>query len=242
MDFTATLQVLIRRWYVVIVMLALAAGATFAAGMQVAPQYRATGSVILVPASQATGDAKPASGTNPWSGALGTTASAISRVVTSPVVAQEVALRGGTASYQVGTGVTASPIVDVIATGATPTEAIRTVEEVTAALRDELSRREDEAGAPKETWITVQDLTLPTHASQLLGSRTRVMLAVGALGLVATIGMAMLVDALAKGRRGRKSGRRAVEAVPVSFDAATSDVAAIVSTIGSMSERQEAHR
>jgi capsular polysaccharide biosynthesis protein len=219
LDFFTTLRILLSRWYVVVPCLLFTLAAAAGASAAVAPSWKATGTLVLLgPGSvrlDAEGNERRVE-TNAYldfGGTLEITAEILSKIMMSPATGEQLAARGLTAEYEVGTGSDGgSPIINIIATSPDPEVAKATVQGVAAQIRAELQRRQSAAGAPKDDFIRVDQVTTPTSAERQLGSKLRAAAAAGALGMALTFGLAFLTESISERRLAKE--RRAGTADP----------------------------
>jgi len=211
LDFFTTLRILLSRWYVVLPALLFTLASAVAASAAVAPSWKANGTLVLL--GPATARLDPQSNakrveTNAYldfGGTLEITAEILSKIMMSPATAEQLQARGLTAEYEVGTGSDGgSPIINIIATGPDPEIAKATVQGIAGQIRNELQRRQSAAGAPKEDFIRVDQVTTPTSAERQLGSKLRAAAAAGALGLALTFGLAFLAESVAERRAAKE--------------------------------------
>jgi hypothetical protein len=203
---------MLARWYVLVPALLATSVAAFGVMSAVAPAYQVQSSVVLLgpPASSQTGAAPGTD--NPYIGlSLEVVADVLSKVAMSEATAAKLQAKGATAEYEVGTGLEGGPILNVITTSPDKAMALRTAEAVTANIRAELARRQRVQGAPRESWISAVTVTQPDQATKMMGSKIRVLAAVLALGLAATIGLTFMAENIAEGRRRRAEVDRASE-------------------------------
>jgi capsular polysaccharide biosynthesis protein len=211
MDFLTAIRVMLARWYVLVPALLATGVAAFGVMSAVAPAYQVETSVVLLaPTSNPTEpNATPG---NPYLGlGLEVVADVLTKVTMSEATAAKLEAKGATADYDVGTGIEGGPILNVLVTSPDQRMAKRTAEAVIAQIRDELARRQQAQGAPKKSWISAVTVTRPDRATVMMGSKIRVLAAVLALGLAATIGLTFTAENIAEGRRRRAEVDRAAE-------------------------------
>lgn len=214
MDFAKSLMVLLRRWYVALPALMISLGLAAMVFEAVPPKYSSTGTIVLLtPNTGASGgisDKSPP--TNPllsFDGSLIVVSTALTSVLMSPEVVQDLYNRGATADYEVGDGKLPGPFINVVATGRSPTETRRTVTMVLQRAAVELRTREIAFNAPDGSFIQINDLVRPTEATKLNGSKIRAAGAAMALALAFTISSAFMIESIAENRRARRR-RRAI--------------------------------
>lgn len=214
MDLFAALVALGRRWYLTLALIALVLGGTLVAGKAVKPDYKATASVILLAPSQSVKGATNLGNVNPYLGAgTPTFANVLSSIMSSDTTTQEVVHEGGTSTYTVGQGATANaPVIHIEATSKSPSIASKTASILISLINTKAAEVQAAQGSvPKNAYITTQTVTSGDKPVELQGSRTRVIVAVGAMGVVLTFGTVLLVDSWLMARRARRRrgrGRR----------------------------------
>lgn len=207
MDFWKTLVVLVRRWYVALPALVVSLGLAAIAYESVPAKYEATGSIVLLSPSRGASTKSDTGQTNPllaFDGSLTTVSTAITQVLLSPAVSEDLYRNGATASYEVGNGNLDGPFINVVADGKSPAEAQRTVRLVLQRARAELLNRQAAYNAPRSTYIQVDDLVQPTEAKELVGGKVRAAGAALALGLAASISTAFMIESISENRRERR--------------------------------------
>ena len=190
MDLLTALKILIRRWPVVLIGLAITVFGFFQIGAMIAPTYEAKSTVLLLSPGSST--------TNPFNdfGAnLDVTADALMVVLQSPAGAENLKANGATGTFKLER--TSGPLVDITASAGSKAEATKTVEVVVEGVKNELLVRQQ--SSPEEQRITVSELTLPV-ATAKLGSRIRAQFVVVAIGLTGTVAAALAVDAIMRQR------------------------------------------
>ncbi|HEY7070360.1 MAG TPA: hypothetical protein VH479_09615 [Acidimicrobiales bacterium] len=201
MDLLTALRILIRRWPVVLIGLAVTVIGFIQIGAMIAPTYEAKSTVLLLsPGSNTTNPF------NEFGGNLDVTADALMVVLQSPAGAEKLKADGATGSFKLER--TSGPLVDITASAGSKVEATKTVEVVVEGVKSELELRQQ--ASPIEQRITVSELTLPV-ASAKLGSRIRAQFVVVAVGLTGTVAAALAVDAIMRQRSEARLRREAEE-------------------------------
>jgi hypothetical protein len=218
-DFWGSVGIIVRQWKAVLPATLLVLTAAVIVALKVGMEYQATGTLLMVapnpPGATAAGNTGPRQNPyNAFSSSLAITADIMSRIMTKDdATIQRMQAAGATAKYDVGTGVDGpGPIVSIIATGKTPEESLRTVAVISKGVQDELSARQRQTGAPADTWIAADPLTMPEQATLMLASPLRAFLAMAALGLGAVVSLAYLLEGMGqRGVRWHSSQLRQVE-------------------------------
>lgn len=214
MRFTETMKSLARRWYIVLLGLALTAGMAYLVSDKVPTTFEATGSVILMPPSETVGiDGNPylsLGGLNEAQEVLVRRSSALE--VTEPILSG----RPGS-SYSVQSDRTAStPIIVVTAEARTAASAIETREVAMESVIGTLKVMQDEAHVKKELRVNAQNLVVDADALPKTKTKTQLLLLAVGGGAVGTLILAGAVDGWLIERRIRKSSTRLSSAVTLS--------------------------
>jgi hypothetical protein len=218
MDLFAALVALGRRWYLTVILLVLVMGGTYAAAKTTKPDYKAEATVIILgPKTNVN-----LSGENPY---LGAGPAAFGNVLTQAMsqdsTVREVLAEHGTRNFTVGQGASAnSPVLNVTATDTSPAVATRTANILISLIGRSAEQVQAGIGAPPKSFMTTNTVASGNEPSKLQGSRTRVVIAVGAMGIVFTFATVLLVDSWLmarkvrrrRGRKGRRGGEEANDA------------------------------
>src|SRR5690606_18129727 len=171
-----------------------------------------TGATVIPPtqldpevdAGEATTDPSIDGSGNPWlsfSGSLNTTAQAIQLSVLSQETMRSFEEAGLSTNYEVATD-RRNPILLMKVTSDDPVVTQRTLERLVALINEDLTRRQEDAGAAEDRRIHAEVLAIDDTPERLVAARLRVRLATLGLGVVAGVLAAVAVDALAgRGRR-----------------------------------------
>jgi hypothetical protein len=217
-DFFSVFRTIVRRWYVVLLGVVVTAIAAAAVMGQVAPRYEATGSVLLTsPPRSTTGDAGETA-QNPFLAFDFSTTiftGVVVQIMNDAVVREGLHDRGARIDYQIGQSGENAPLIFIVATDPDAEVAMRTVELVQAGISEELDRRQSDAGAPADAQVRSVVITEPSRATELIGGRIRAGLAVGGLGLAASVSLAFFVDGMAEARRRGAAAAPAAETARV---------------------------
>lgn len=211
MDFLAAVKVVLRRWYIVMPVLALAAVVTLNVVRNVPPTFQASGSVLLASPGVARDPSAPA--LNPFANldySSGVVAGIVAELMQDKAVKKRLVAVGADPNYTLGTPTGSNaPTIGIESTAATPDLAVNTVNLVIKGVQDELTVRQRDAGGPPETWIRALILISPTEADRLVSGKVRASAALAALSVVAAISLAFLAESIGVGRR-RRAAERAV--------------------------------
>jgi hypothetical protein len=218
MDFADLFRVLYRRKLVVIPMVVFAIGSMMLVYKRKPPDYKANGSVVLLapppPPLAATG-AGAVNGQNPYLrfGDLSVVVDILARVVSSPPVGSALRAQGLKGTYVVGANIAFyhGPIIDVTAKGPTSPDAVHAAVLVMNEIGHDLAAMQTKQGANPAYLIKTQNVVTPTAAKKVFSSTFRTLIGVGVLNLIAILVVAMLADAIARGRSRRPGAAEAAE-------------------------------
>ncbi|MCG8915577.1 hypothetical protein L6E12_07245 [Actinokineospora sp. PR83] len=227
MDFWRTVGVLLRRWPVALAVFGATLGIAGAVYGTVPTEYESKGLVILtVPTSGATvtnDPTKPPGVVNPllaFDGSLQITSQLLVQTLNDPKIVEQLTAQGATAKYEAGDGSLDGPFIMVVATGASPDESQRTVSLAFDRVREELSKRQTNLGAPDSTFINMENVVAPTPAEPKIGGKVRAAGAAFALGFAAALTSVYLLESHSRRKRGGDragksgNGRKAEVAEP----------------------------
>ena len=209
MDFWRTVGVLLRRWPVALAVFGVTLGIAGAVYGTVPTEYESKGLVILtVPTSGATvtnDPTKPPGVVNPllaFDGSLQITSQLLVQTLNDPKIVEQLTAQGATAKYEAGDGSLDGPFIMVVATGASPDESQRTVSLAFDRVREELSKRQTNLGAPDSTFINMESVVAPTPAEPKIGGKVRAAGAAFALGFAAALTSVYLLESHSRRKRG----------------------------------------
>lgn len=198
------LRALIRRWYVVLLGLALTAGMVYGAAEVSPPKYQARALVLLLPAQSDFAD-----GGNPLLNLSGLEqpASILAAYFASAPAQAEVAAFDPDAEYLVAIEPsTRGPIISVDVTAQSPDETMSTLEHLLSRIPEELARLQQEVAAPANATIGSMQLAVDQKPTADRSTTLRLMVAALVIGLVGTALTAYSVDSLVQRRRARRHG------------------------------------
>jgi uncharacterized protein involved in exopolysaccharide biosynthesis len=196
-----------RRWFATlpVVCVVLLLGPGFVASAD--PEYQASGSVVLLPpapTTPASDDEEPGNPYSAFSGSIAITAAVLENLGNGEALRQQVAAEGGTTDFTIEQE-EETPILSIEATSSTRAEAIATVGIVAAALDDQLAARQDRFDVPEEDRIVLEEVQLPTRASELETSRNRALAIVIGFAVAGVVASAVLAESFATGRKRRRA-------------------------------------
>jgi hypothetical protein len=73
------------------------------------------------------------------------------------------------------------------------------------ALRRDAERRQESAGAPRITWVSLVDMTVPIRAERQSSQKLVALILIVTVGLFGTVALAVVADAVAVARRRPRS-------------------------------------
>ena len=216
MDFIDACKVILRRWYVAVPLLVLTLAGTYFAYSTASANYSAKGSIILLqPASRVTADGAGAvCPTNPWcaGGDSISLANVAARRMDDPTIKSEVLDPHPGAAYEVILNAdNRSSILEISATARTPKDALDTLHDVTAEVRQHPRRAPENADVPTACPVDARDLvrtdavTTATRPSPQAGGKLRAAAAAFSLGIAITLGGVFLAESMAVSRRAKAS-------------------------------------
>lgn len=192
MDLGTLIRILLRRWYVVLPLLAITLITAVQIGRSIDPDYQARGSVLLIGPNISQGDE-----VNPLAelrSPLNTTALAIGLIAVDEQTRTEVRQLGFQGTYEVDVTPN-TPIINIRVRATTPEQALLTLEAVIDAVKLKLDERQRGVDAPEDSLIQGETLTKTTTSRALYGSRDRAVAGIMAVGLVAAASAAVLFEA-----------------------------------------------
>lgn len=169
------------------------------------PVYEVSASVILLVPNEP--DAASEAGRNPYldlSGSLATTAQAVADVLNSPATRARLAAAGVEPSYEVQPA-ERLPTLSILSASLSPDRARTTVEAVIEQVGAELQRLQDAVRAPPDQRIAPAVLVEPSMPVSSRGNLYRGLAALAALGVLASLSLALIAENLSTGTRDRSA-------------------------------------
>lgn len=202
MEFGSALRVLLRRWLVVLLGVALTMGAAAYLYSSTAPTYRATARLLLLLPPDARGGAEEEVG-SPFL-YLPNGLNVLARVVASDPNSKEfnsdLLSRGLTSAYEVGVD-PSTPIITVGVEGPDPDNVVATRDGLVEGLQRDLAKVQTEEAVPSNQTARSRVFAAERTPIALSGNRTRGVLAVLAAGLFFTLLAAFGADRILEARR-----------------------------------------
>jgi hypothetical protein len=214
-DLYTLIKIIVRRWYAAVPVLAILALVGPGLVDSAEPEYRASGSAVLLrydPTASVTPEAEEGPPRNPYAdfnGSVNITAAVLENIASGDAIRQQVVDNGGTADFTVQQDEDA-PILLIEATARTPAEAISSVSVIAAALDAELGARQERFAVPAEERIVMEVVLLPERAAELETARNRALTVLIAMGVAGVIASTVIAESFAHGRaRNRRAAERA---------------------------------
>lgn len=203
MDFWDVAKLMWRRWYATVPMLLVTALATGWTTLNVAPDYEVTSHFAMVrPQTPVAEDEDEGRTTNPWTSE--TLAEAASIRLRGRPLAEQLEAEGHDASWSLSvTGGQPWLRLEVIAKS--PTEARTTGARLHEIIEEEMQSRQDEYHIPRDEQISSMQFDDGETVEAITRSRRQAVLGVLGAGLLATMGLVLMVDAIARYRARRAS-------------------------------------
>lgn len=195
----------LRRWYILLPLLALTGVAVAMSGNRADPEYEAQASAMVVPGPT------PAEIHNPYGNVAGAQ-QALSIILTSSETRRDLADQGLSWDYEVGAEAR-STIFQILVRADSPSVARDTATEIIEVASDELEARQEEAGLDEESSYTIDVLSEPAVLGTVESSQLRTQAVVGALGTALAIVIAVLFDDIVGFVRRARARRRRPDAV-----------------------------
>lgn len=209
MDLWDLTRLLLRRWYFAVPMLVATVAVVFLAAQSVSPDYKAMGYMQMIPAPS-TGKAEEPNAKprpqNPWLdlgySALG---NAVSLTVTDPTALEKLAAQGYSDSVVVLLN-ERTPLFEIEVVGDSKQQASSTVQKVIELLQADLAAKQEQYGAQKQDIITSLVINDGSNPVQDGGTRKRVLIVAGGLGVLLTTACTIALDYWLRRRSRLKDG------------------------------------
>lgn len=213
----------LRRWYILLPLLALTGYVTMAVGDSVRPQYEVTATSILVPGTVESEIASPY-------GDLESTTGVLTILLDNIESRSDIAALGLDSDYMTE-GRSRTSIIDFSVISDTPEVGLATGEAVLGLADQELRERQDAAGIVPQAQIGLQVLQAPSVSDVVTDGKLRNMAIVGMLGAVVSVLVAVLFDDIVglirrrfRKRRERPAGMGDPSAAPLQTDTSAGQV------------------
>lgn len=195
----------VRRWYVLVPLLALTVVLALAAGRGVKEEYEVTGAAMVVPGRSYSDIPNPYGGPSDANNAVGI-------VLNSPETRQRIAGEGLLDNYEVAPD-SRSTIMNFRVRGESQQQAVETGMAVFRMAAVELNDRQAAAGIRLVERYSIDVLQAPSVSAAVTDGRLRNMAVVGVLGAALSLGLAVFFDDVVGlvRRRRRRRGSEASE-------------------------------
>ncbi|QNG38273.1 hypothetical protein F1C76_18380 [Geodermatophilaceae bacterium NBWT11] len=223
MTFSDVLRACARRWYVLVVVLALAAAGAVQAHRESRPEYTVTASLVVLPSPSLVAARLPTSGsggltTNPFNAQTGgsTLAAVLADALNTATVQDEV-LTGGSGRASALWDSQAAQLVGLTTVSDTPEGATDLMVALVDGAGTVVERVQLEAGAPADQLFTTAVGSPADYPLRDYPDRLRSVVGLALAGLVVAVLAAVLLDRLVlaavrvRGRRRRRRAARAEE-------------------------------
>ncbi|MEU4154946.1 hypothetical protein [Actinoplanes sp. NPDC026670] len=209
MDLWDLTRLLLRRWYFAVPMLVATVAVVFLAAQSVSPDYKAMGYVQIIPAQSTGKEAEPNAKPrpqNPWLdlgyAALG---NAVSLTVTDPTALEKLAEQGYSDSVTVLLN-ERTPLFEIEVVGDSKQQASSTVQKVIELLQKDVAAKQEQYGVQKQDTITTFVINDGSNPVQDGGTRKRVLIVAGGLGVLLTTACTIALDYWLRRRARLKDG------------------------------------
>ena len=211
MDVLSLLRLFVRHWRVTAPAAVLTVLALVAAVLLSSPTYEATGTVALVnppevpeadPTEVPTPGSTPEVGQNPFTryNDLSIVADILARVLDSDSKRVELEAEGVTDYEVTANTLQRGPVIEVIGQGPDAEAATRSAELVVAEVDSVLTELQRAEGADPLYFISIAPIEESSTATAMYGSTMRAAIAALALGVLATLGLTVVAEAVTRRR------------------------------------------
>lgn len=201
---------LLRRWYAVVLCLALTAGGAYFIYKTVPPTYESTANIVLIPP-----DSLVTEEGNPYlfMGGLDQAVSVLVVKLNSAEVSDELVTPG--TDYEVVADTRApGPLIAITTVGATAEQSAALRDEILLRLPDELETMQDQLNVADEARIQMMTVVQSAEPTKLVKEQMRTLLGVIAVGLAGTVIIAAVLDRWTLARAARKAATEEEEEDP----------------------------
>jgi len=201
----------VRRWYILIPLLALTGWGAWTAGNGIHPEYEVHAVAMLLPGTTVSEVPNPYGGIDEANQAVGI-------VLNSTESFDEIAAQGLSRDYTV-TPESRSNILRFVVRADDPETAVATGTALLDLVRSELTNRQDDAGVPETSQIGVDVLAAPAVIDVVYDGKLRVQAIIGILGASIALVVAVLFDDIVGLARRRRKRRTTLGTAPEQLEA-----------------------
>jgi capsular polysaccharide biosynthesis protein len=211
-NFSSLLKVLWRHKHVVVPVAVLALIGMVGTYVSAGATYRASSSVVLLnppalPEITATNPTIPQQYQNPYARFqdLSVIVDILVKVMGNEQIGTTMKAQGldGTFEIAANRDFYRGPIIDVSAEGTTTEQAIKNANIVVAEMKSQLTELQKVQGTDPSYYIQMNIIQSPSKATRVLSGTLRLLILVGALGVIATVAAGLIADARSRARRRR---------------------------------------
>ena len=208
-----SLRMLIRRWPLVILAVAIGIGVGGGAFASFPPTQQATASVLLVPSVEQPGVEGPTNPLLSLGGSVAVVASVVQIAVSDDQTGLDLIAQGHTAKYEVAPDLSenAGPLLLITTESTSAENAKNTRDAVVAKIADRLRELQDSRNVPAQLRITSVVLTSSPTVEPIQKRRIQIAVGGAALAVVMMVMIIILIERRAMGHR--ESSRRAKDAL-----------------------------
>jgi hypothetical protein len=199
-EFWTAVHVILRRWYVVVACGVVFALLAIVVVKEIKPSYQVSARTVVVQTGQPT--ATTAQQVNPY-GSVGNFTQDVADYASAQPFANAFFAAGGS-DYSVAPSISNSTLLLLTTTASTPEGAASSMKVLDRQLRQLTVSMQNSQHTPAATRYGLGQ-TSANDPVQLVGSRTKALLALGIVGLLVTLAAVFLVDGLLQARDRRRS-------------------------------------
>lgn len=206
MGMADVLRAMLRRWYIIVAGVLATAGLAFAAWHIIPPVYQAEGTILLLPSKSTVSQG----GQNPFLNldSLSAPAALVIARLDGEAERSELKKTAPTAKYSVDTDPTMrGPTVLVTVTDKTAASTVDTLNSMLDTATEILSDIQKEQKVPSDAVIGSMRLTVDSKATRVTDDAVRFVVATAVAGVVATLALAVAVDAWLRHRAATRPSR-----------------------------------
>jgi capsular polysaccharide biosynthesis protein len=208
LDIWGAITVLVRRYYFSVPLLALGFVLAYTYTQNIKPEYHASASVLLVGPTAVVSKDVPQP-INPYASlGAGTVAAAVELDMTTTETLNEIRAAGNSTQFSVNnftaSTITLFPIISIATTADTPQRAVSTANQIVTIIQAHLAARQKPYVPAANQQITAQVISDARGASTDATSKKKARYVAIGVGLVGSIVLTLLGDAMLKARARRR--------------------------------------